>query len=662
MPDDAGPIWSAATVPLEGSAGHRLGVSRHRLRAAAYRIAADCELMLEELARPERRLWRDAVGAALVAGRQLLALATGFEAGGEASEAGRQYAELRAQILEPQRRIVESMNSLLGFVPTGADEEMLMQDARTVRDLALGLGHVDAAEPSGPAAHRAALPATQAPVDDARRKPRLLIADDDSASRQALRRLLGRLGYDVVDVPDGRAALDAIEAHPPDLILTDLTMPEVDGFELLRRVKASERGRDIPVIVVSGMDDISSVVRCIEQGAEDHVTKPYEAVLLQARIRASLERKRMRDLELAYLGRVAQLSAAAEAVEREAYQPGSLDAVASREDELGRLARVFDRMISGLRSREERLQRQLGQLRREMQEAQAGRGGGAAPISGDSPFTSGQVVAGRYEILGELGKGGMGMVYYARDRELGEEIALKVVRRDLVTQDPTIVERLKSEIRLARRISHRNVVRAHDLGEWEGVYFLTMEYVRGITVEDLLNTRGALTVESTLAIGSQLADALAVAHEQKIIHRDIKPANLLIDGEGRLRVMDFGLARVAEREGRFTMSGFVVGTPAYMAPERLLGGDADARSDLFSVGVVLYECLTGKPPFDASDPMLVVDQVLEGRPPDLRSVAPHVPRALVALVERLMRPEPDDRIASARELAEQLTQVGQARP
>jgi serine/threonine protein kinase len=369
----------------------------------------------------------------------------------------------------------------------------------------------------------------------------------------------------------------------------------------------------------------------------------------------------MRDQELAYLRRVGTLSAAAEAVEREAYQPGSLDAIGNDDDELGRLARVFDRMVTGMRSRQERLQRRLGQLRHEMQEARSRGSGSHAEVSDDSPFAAGQVIAGRYEVLGELGKGGMGMVYHARDRELGEEIALKVVRRDLVAHDPSLVERLKSEIRLARRISHRNVVRAHDLGEWEGVHFLTMEYVKGITVEDLLNTQGRLTVESTLAIGSQVAEALAVAHEQQIIHRDIKPANLLVDDEGRLKVMDFGLARLEASGGRLTSAGLVVGTPGYLAPELILGGEADARSDLFSAGAVLYECLTGRPPFDAASPMKVVDRVLAGGHEPIRTRAPATPAALIALIERLLAREPQDRIGSARELGDQLEQLGAAR-
>jgi CheY-like chemotaxis protein/predicted Ser/Thr protein kinase len=652
------PIWSDATMPISASAEHRIAVSRYRLRAAAHRIAADCERMLESLDRPERHLWREAVGGALVASRQLLAVIG--HSGPSRDDPAEFFAHLHEQIFEPQRRIVDCMNSLLGFVPTSPEDALILEDGRAIREAAVELWALDDAGPSAAGRGAARQAGAGAPASDQTR-PRLLIADDDSAQRRALRALLERLGYEIEEAEDGRAALDLVERRAPDLILTDLNMPELDGFELLRRLKAADHSRNIPVIVVSGADDVESVVRCIERGAVDHVTKPYEPVILAARVRASLEHKRMRDQELGYLRRVGTLSAAAEAVERDAYQPGSLDGIGSDDDELGRLARVFDRMVTSMRSREERLERRLGQLRQEMQEARLRGSGSHVEISDDSPFAAGQVIAERYEVLGELGKGGMGMVYHARDHELGEEIALKVVRQDLVAQDPSLVERLKSEIRLARRISHRNVVRAHDLGEWKGVHFLTMEYVKGITVEELLNTQGTLTVESTLAIGSQLAEALAVAHEQQIIHRDIKPGNLLVDDEGRLKVMDFGLARLEAGGGRHTRAGFVVGTPGYLAPELILGGEADARSDLFSAGAVLYECLTGRPPFDAASPMKVVDRVLAGGHEPIRTRAPATPAALIALIERLLAREPQDRIGSARELGDQLEQLGAAR-
>ena len=653
------PIWSGETLALPEEAHRRLAVVRHRMLAAAWRIAADCERLLDELDRPERHLWRDAVGEALLASRYLIARIARFARSGESLDPGDFVELLHEQAREPQQRIIHATRTLLGLVPTGPNDELLVEDVRAVQEAAASLLADVGPTPDGrPAPSAAAARHQRADAELAGRPAPLLVVDDEPEPRRALTKLLTRLGYETLEAGDGRAALAIAERQPLDLILTDITMPELDGFELLKRLKSDGHTRDIPVIVVSGVGDVESVVRCIEQGAEDHVTKPFEVVLLQARVRASLERKRMRDLELADLQRVAQLSAAAEAVEHGVYEPGSLDALGSRDDALGRLARVFDRMVSGLRAREERLEQRLEHLRQEMRQARKSAGTRAPAVSEASPFAAGQVIADRYEIQGELGRGGMGMVYRARDRQIGEEIAMKIVRPDHAAF-PRLVDRLKSEIRLTRRISHRNVVRAHDLGEWQGVYFLTMEYVKGITVEAMLNTRGALSVDSTLAIGAQVAEALGVAHELQIIHRDIKPANLLVDESGTLKVMDFGLARVAEPGSGLTQAGFVVGTPGYMAPEQHLGGAVDARSDLFSTGVVLYECLTGRPPFDASSPMAVVDRVLEGRVTPIRQLLAHVPPALAAVIERLLRREPADRIQSARELAEQLAQIGQ---
>ncbi|HXY20617.1 MAG TPA: response regulator [Gemmatimonadales bacterium] len=659
MTDDVKPLWSGATTAIHDSVAQRVAVVRYRLRAAAHRIAADCERMVDGLDRPERRLWRDVVDAALVAGRQLLALLARSEPGADLSDSSEYFVQLHERIREPQRRIVDAMSTLLGFVPTGPEEELLMEDARAVREAAVGLWALDDSVPSVAAAGDREPRVGATPPGAEHPRPRLLVVDDEPDARRALSRLLERLGYDVALAEDGRAALEIAERQPLDLILTDLRMPVLDGFELLARLKGAESTRDIPVIVVSGVDDLQSVVRCIEQGAEDHVTKPFEAVLLQARIRASLERKRMRDLELAYLRRVAQVTAAAEAVERDAYEPGALDAVGSRDDELGRLARVFDRMVSGMRSRDERLQRRLGHLRREVQQADAWAGDGPALAPDANPFAPGRLVAGRYEILGGLGKGGMGAVYRASDRKSEEEIALRVVRRDLLAGAPDVVEQLASEIGIARRIVHRNVGRVHDIGAWEGACFVTMEYVRGITLEELLDTRGALTVETTLAIGAQLAEGLAAAHEQRIIHRDVRPANLTVTQEGRLKVMDLGLAPLAERSRQRALEGLATGTPGYLAPEVHLGGAVDARSDLFSAGVVLYECLTGRPPFDAGSPTAVADRMREGRAEPIRTRAPHVPPVLAAVIEQLMRREPQERIGTARELAERLARIGQ---
>jgi serine/threonine-protein kinase len=190
------------------------------------------------------------------------------------------------------------------------------------------------------------------------------------------------------------------------------------------------------------------------------------------------------------------------------------------------------------------------------------------------------------------------------------------------------------------------------------VYFLTMEYVEGVTVREVIDTRGRLGVSSTLAIAAQLAHSLVVAHEHGVIHRDIKPQNLLLDAAGVLKVMDFGVARLAERTTTITEAGLAVGTPTYMPPEQLMGEAVDARSDLYAAGVVLYECLTGQPPFRTSSVMSLVKKLLTEAPRSPAELNSEVPPALSALVLRLLAKVPEDRVQTARELELQLQALG----
>ena len=264
----------------------------------------------------------------------------------------------------------------------------------------------------------------------------------------------------------------------------------------------------------------------------------------------------------------------------------------------------------------------------------------------------GQTFANRYEIKNVLGVGGMGMVYKAMDKELGEIVAIKTLKSDMMANDPSALERFKSEIRLARKISHRNVVRTHDLGENAGVYYITMEFVEGTSLKDLIRSRGRLPVPATLTVGKQLCRALEVAHEQGVIHRDIKPQNMVLEPGGVLKVMDFGIARLAQRganEGQ-TQAGMVVGTPEYMAPEQLLGDNVDARVDIWASGVVLYECLTGTLPFVADNPITLITKLLETSPVPPRSVVADIPQPLSDLVMRTMSRDREARPRTALEL------------
>ena len=267
------------------------------------------------------------------------------------------------------------------------------------------------------------------------------------------------------------------------------------------------------------------------------------------------------------------------------------------------------------------------------------------------------MLARRYTIAEQLGIGGSGVVYRAIDQELGEVVAIKAVRPDVLAVDATALDRLKSEIRLARRISHRNVVRTHDLGEADGLYFITMEYVTGTSLRELIDRGAPLPVPAVIAIAKQLCRALDVAHEQGVIHRDIKPQNMMVQPDGTLKVMDFGVARLAHRASQLTSAGLVVGTPAYMAPEQLLDNAVDARVDIYAAGVVLYECLTGVRPVEAPSPAALLGRLLTSTPRPLQEVNPEVPPALAAVVMRALAREANHRPASAEEMYQMLVAV-----
>ena len=212
-------------------------------------------------------------------------------------------------------------------------------------------------------------------------------------------------------------------------------------------------------------------------------------------------------------------------------------------------------------------------------------------------FTPGTILAGRYRLVGLLGRGGMGEVYRADDLKLGTPVALKFLPRALAA-DPDRAERFVAEVRLARLIAHPNVCRVFDLGETtDGERFLTMEYVDGEDLASLLRRIGRLPADKALDIAHQLCAALAAAHDRGVVHRDLKPANVMLDGHGRVRIMDFGLAVAADAPGlELDQSG----TPAYMAPEQLAGAAASVRSDIYALGLVLYELYTGRIAFTAA--------------------------------------------------------------
>ena len=279
--------------------------------------------------------------------------------------------------------------------------------------------------------------------------------------------------------------------------------------------------------------------------------------------------------------------------------------------------------------------------------------------SGGDMLRPGSVFANRYEVKEILGAGGMGVVYRALDRELQEPVAIKTLKPEAML-NASALERFKQEIRLARKIAHRNVVRTYDLGELNGIYYLTMEYVEGTSLKSLIQNRGKLPLTVTLTVGKQLCRALEVAHQEGIIHRDIKPQNMVVEPSGFLKVMDFGIARLVNPpKGKgLTEAGTSIGTPDYMSPEQLSGAELDARSDLYSAGVVLFECVTGTLPFEADTTWALVAKHIEEPVPDPRTRNAEVPEPLARVILKAMAKEPEQRYRTAGELYDALALIG----
>ena len=342
-------------------------------------------------------------------------------------------------------------------------------------------------------------------------------------------------------------------------------------------------------------------------------------------------------------------------------------------DEIGTLAKTFNRLLADLREkeqlidflREETVQKKAAGVTQEATGASVTMSETAAltTVSPALAMRRGDLFASRYELLSTLGKGGMGVVYLARDQQLDEEVALKVLRPDVLNEDPTILDRFKKETKLARRITHRNVLRTHDFGETGGTAYISMEYLEGVTLKDLISSKGALPIGVGLRIAKQMCQGLEAAHAQGVVHRDIKPQNMLILPEtGDLKIMDFGIASVSDMKAGagasgLTTAGTVMGTPDYIPPEQAQGSPADYRSDIYSLSVVLFEVFTGRLPFTADTIMKVVLAHIRNPPPPPRTINDHIPAALEAVILRGLQKEPSARYQSVEELARDLDEV-----
>ena len=270
-------------------------------------------------------------------------------------------------------------------------------------------------------------------------------------------------------------------------------------------------------------------------------------------------------------------------------------------------------------------------------------------------------IAGRYVIEKKLGAGAFGTVFKARDKELGRMVAIKTIRLEGLAASQSSLEdllkRFKQEAQVAARFRHPNVVMLYDIGSWEGMSYISMEFVDGVGLDGVIKRSGKMAIERAAAIGAQVADALDAAHKQGIVHRDIKPANIMIEPGDHVKVTDFGIAKVTDSAEHLTVTGSLLGTPSYMSPEQARGGAIDGRSDLFSVGCILYEMVAGQRAFRGDSITALLFKIITEEPPSLRELDPTVSDEMLRIIGKALSKAPETRYQSGRELADDLLAI-----
>ena len=264
-------------------------------------------------------------------------------------------------------------------------------------------------------------------------------------------------------------------------------------------------------------------------------------------------------------------------------------------------------------------------------------------------------IAGRYEVVRKLGAGAFGTVYKAKDRLLGRMVAIKTIRLDGLAASGAgldeLLARFKREAQVSAQLKHPNIVTIYDIGEFEGLSYLAMEYIEGPGLDKVIADAGHLTVERAAAIGAQIADALDYAHAHNVVHRDIKPANVMIEAGDRVKVTDFGIARAIESGEHLTVTGSLLGTPSYMSPEQARGAVVDGRSDLFSAGCILYEMLAGRKAFRGDSITALIFKIITEEPQPINEIDPTIPEPVTRVIARALSKAPETRYQTGHELA-----------
>lgn len=435
----------------------------------------------------------------------------------------------------------------------------------------------------------------------------VFIVDDDPRNLAVLEAILDEAGYTVHAAKSGARALEMIHRSLPELVLLDIQMPELDGYEVCRQLECDDATRHLPVIFISALADVLDKVRAFESGGVDYVTKPFEAAEVVARVESQLRLSRLQ---------------------------GEL------ERRNAELQRMYDEVV--------RAQHQTGVV-----------------FSALSETLIGTVLDGTYRLDAKIGEGGFGAVFRGTHLGLERPVAVKVLRPTAVNESAEALSRFRLEGIASCRLSHPNAVEVIDFAiSSTGIPYMVMELLRGYTLAWMLRERGRLTPERSAPIVAAVCSALADAHSAGIVHRDIKPENVFLHQTRRgevVKVVDFGIAKLMDEGTRvelseLTMSGMLVGTPDYMAPERLLDEPYDGKADVYSCGVMVYRMLSGAFPYRPSSRGFVAlaCTVLGGLPVPLRAVRPELPVELAEEVMSTLDRDPSRR-PTAREMGERFS-------
>ena len=507
---------------------------------------------------------------------------------------------------------------------------------------------------------------------------KILVVDDDAFIRTVLKTLLEREHHVVLFAESGEAAIAIARRDLPDLIILDLMLPGMNGYDTCEALSADPKTRTIPVFFLSSNQEIEARIRGLNMGAVDYVPKPFNAAELMARIRVRLktvEHMRIREEALTRLQEET-------IVDDPKNTPGNAARTVFRRRQESVLQGRDEAPIEG--NFEELIVRLMteGGVANIQQISAARALQSECKLRGESvsfedvlvkegivtlaqfeglkkkvlALQKGTRQLGTYHLLRKLGEGATGCVYLAHDPSETRKVAIKALSPRYSTE-PHFLSRFRREAQAAAELKHPNIVAAFKVGEDLGQFYYVMEYCEGESLEARIKRERTLAWPEAIEIVLQVASGLQYAHERGFIHRDIKPANIFITNERTVKILDLGLSKnIADDEHSFaTSTGVILGTPHYISPEQVLGEkDVDGRTDIYSLGATLYHMLTGETPFNGQSSAAIIVKHLNEHAPSAGLISPDVPESVCAIVKKMMAKQRDQRHASCAELIEQL--------